>query len=79
MDFWDEIEQQLVRLEELDERYASKIKENESDPLDDEKLVTEILKNRNNYEFIQRSNMLKKRVSFFGIFNAGEDIEMIYS
>ena len=79
MEFWEEIELQLERLEQLEKRYGSSIKDIDLDPFEDEKLVTSILEKRRNYRFLERSNMLKKRVSFFGIFSAGEDIEMIYT
>lgn len=46
MSFWDEIEDNLEKMEELELEYGPYIKDNEFDPFDDEKLVTKILKKR---------------------------------
>jgi len=79
MSFWEEIEENLEKLEKLEEEYGPFIKGNDFDPFDDEKLTTDTLRKRKDYSFLERSEMLKKRVSFFGIFCAGENIEMVYS
>lgn len=79
MSFWEEIEENLEKLEKLEEEYGPFIKGNDFDPFDDEKLTTDTLRKRKNFSFLERSEMLKKRVSFFGIFCAGENIEMVYS
>ena len=40
-------------------------------------MIEKILRERNQYGFLERSVLLKKRISFFGIFSASDNLEII--
>lgn len=79
MTFWEQVDQQLDRVKQLEERYGPKIKEDDFDPFNDEDLVRDIYERRKGYKFMERAELVKQRVSFFGIYCAGENVEMLYS
>lgn len=77
LDMWDLIEEDYDKLEELEEMYGDKIKKKHADPFDDSLIVMNILDRRNKMSFLERTAELKRRISFFGVFVIGEDLQLI--
>lgn len=71
------MDQDYDKLEDLEELFGSKIRNKELDPLDDGHLVSALLEKRMKLSFLERTTMLKKRISFFGIFAAGDNLEIV--
>ena len=71
MGYWDMFENNLEKMESLEKSYAYLIKDKDIDPFNDDSCVTKIYGRRNEKGFAERAGMLKKNISFFGIFCAG--------
>jgi hypothetical protein len=72
MGYWDIFDENLHKMEELDEAHKVMIKEKDFDQFEDEGCLTKIYQNRRDKTFGDRAVSLKKNISFFGIYCVGE-------
>ena len=74
LDFWDLFDDNFEKLEKLDGKYGGLIDQRNVDFFSDDKQLSRMFKNREQANFLERAVILKKRISFFGIFACFEKI-----
>ena len=77
MKLWDQVDTFLDTMVELREKYEKKLPKNNQGYLCDDMEIEDHLEAKHEYGFLERSEAIKKRISFFGIFSTGEKLEML--
>lgn len=72
MEFWDQIDEVIQKMTEIEDEYKGKVDLEPHGHFCDDHLILNILKKRQKKGFFDRASILKKRISFYGIFNTSE-------
>ena len=77
MEFWDQIDDVIEKMTDLEKEYKGKVDLEPHGHLCDDGMIQKLLKRRQKMGFFERSTALKKRISFYGIYNTKEQYELL--
>ena len=72
MEFWDKIDEIISNMAELEKEYNNKVDLEPHGHLCDDHVIKKVLLDRRKKGFFDRASVLKKRISFYGIYNTSE-------
>ena len=78
MEFWDQIDEVISNMADLEKEYKGKVDIEPHGYLCDDHVIKKVLVDRRKKSFFDRATVLKKRISFYGIYNTSDQYELLH-